>query len=39
MNIVVVSWVSSSSVQKGSTHIIEFQAFNGCVSLRYKINL
>lgn len=33
MNIVVVSWVSISSVQKGSTHIIEVQASNGCVTL------
>ncbi len=33
MNIVVVSWVGSSSVQKGSTHTIEFRASNGCVTL------
>ncbi len=33
VNIVVVSWVSSSSVRKGSTHTIEFQASNGCVTL------
>ena len=33
VNVVVVSWVASSSVRKGSTHTIEFRASNGCVTL------
>ncbi len=32
-NIVIVSWVSSSSVHKGSTHTFEVQASNGCATL------
>ncbi len=33
INVVVVSSVSSSSIRKGSTHMIEFRASNGCVTL------
>ncbi len=32
-NIVIVSWVSSSSVRRGSTHTFEVQASNGCATL------
>ncbi len=32
-NVVVVSWVASSSIRRGSTHTIEFRASNGCVTL------